>query len=98
MDGSSAAAFTVLADRNDDDAQTLGEMRRRLRLIENGMRRLSCTLAGGWILVDREGRLINADARAALVLAAAGIELNSKSCLRIEMLDATELPAKQLPE
>ena len=97
MDYSSTAAFTACAGR-DDDALELREMRRRLRLIENGMRRLSCTLAGGWILVDREGRVINADARAALVLAAAGIELHSKSCLRIERLDATELPAKQLPE
>jgi AraC-like DNA-binding protein len=94
MDHSSAAAFTAPAGR-DDEALELREMRRRLRLIENGMRRLSGALAGGWLLVDREGRLINADARAASALAAQGIELSSESRLRIEVLDAT---GKQLPE
>ena len=52
MDHSSAAAFAAAAGR-DDEALELGEMRRRLRLIESGMRRLSCTLpaAGFWSIV-----------------------------------------------
>lgn len=92
---SSAAAFTTLDDRDDECALELGEMRRRLRLIESGMRRLSCSSPGGWVLVDREGRLINADARGAQVLAGAGIELRTHSCVRIEMLDS---PATRRPE
>ena len=98
MDGSSAAAFTAPADGDDADPQKLEEMRRRLRLIENGMRRLSCASSRAWILVDCEGRPVNADARAVLALAAAGIELNCQSRLPIEMLDATQPPAMQLPD
>jgi AraC-like DNA-binding protein len=95
MDGSSAAALTAPAERDYETAQTLGEMRRRLRLIENGMRRLYCTLSGGWVLVDREGCVVNADAHATRVLAAAGVELDSESCPRIEMVD---VPGMQRPE
>jgi AraC-like DNA-binding protein len=97
MDHSSTAAFTALADRDDEYSQTLGAMRRRLRLIENGMRRLSGNLSSGWLLVDRDGRLVNADARATELLAAARIELDPQFALPIEMLDATERSASQRP-
>jgi len=90
MDGFSAAAFTVDIDCDDEEVLDLRQMRRRLRLIETGMRRLSGTLSGGWVLVDRDGCFVNMDARATQVLAAAGIELNARSCLRTEMLDAAE--------
>jgi len=95
MDGSSAAAYAAPVEREEEDAQTLGEIRRRLRLIENGMRRLSCSPSGGWVLVDREGCVVNADANAARALAAAGIELGSKSSSPIGTVD---VPAMQRPE
>src|SRR3954469_18746593 len=94
MDGS-LAAYAAPVEREGENAQTLGEIRRRLRLIENGMRRLSCSPSGGRILVDREGCVVNADAHAARALAAAGIEVDSKSCSRIETAD---VPAMQRPE
>jgi AraC-like DNA-binding protein len=94
----SSAAVTMLADRDDGYALELGEMRRRLRLIENGMRRLSGTLSGGWVLVDREGGVVNADARAEHALTAAGIELNSQFSTLTELLDVSEHRAVQLPE
>jgi len=94
----SSAAMSALADRDDDYALELGEMRRRLRLIENGMRRLSPTLSGGWVLVDNEGSVVNADARAAQVLNAAGIELNSQFSAFTELRDVSEHRAMQLPE
>ena len=50
--------------------------------------------AGFWL--DRAGVLINADARAAQVLAAAGIELHTHSCLRAS--DAGTPPATRRPE
>jgi len=95
MDGSSAAAYAAPVERDEEDARSLGEIRRRLRLIENGMRRLSCSPSGGWVLVDREGCVVNADAHAARALAAAGIESDSKSCSRIGTAD---VPAMQRPE
>jgi AraC-like DNA-binding protein len=97
MDHSSAASFTAFDERDDEDAPTLAHMRRRLRLIENGMRRLSGTLSGGWFLVDQERCLVNADARATEWLAAAGIEVDSEVGPRIEILEATELPTVQRP-
>jgi AraC-like DNA-binding protein len=95
MDGSSAAALS--SERDLEDTHTLGDLHRRLRLIENGMRRLSGILSGGWILLDHEGRLINADARATHRLGAVGIELNAQFCLRSEMLDGGELNGARRP-
>lgn len=85
MDGSAPALFSAPADRCDADALELRQMRRRLRLIESGMRRLCGTVFGGWLLLDPEGRVVNADARATLLLAA--IELDTEVG-QIDVLDA----------
>ena len=60
------------------------EMQRRARLLEYALGRQSKIACGGLILLDRKGRLVKADARAGLALAAIGIELESKSTFLME--------------
>jgi AraC-like DNA-binding protein len=92
------ALHTGPASRERNDAVEWGESRQRLRLIEGVMQRLSRTACGGLLLLDREGRLINADEPAARLLAAAGIDTDAEPGLRITMLAATGPHATQFPE
>jgi AraC-like DNA-binding protein len=77
------------------------EIGRRERLLDYALGRVSEPGSGGLILFDRKGRLVKADARAALTLAAIGIDLNLKPRLRIDALDTSgsrDLDNTKLPD
>jgi AraC-like DNA-binding protein len=65
------------------------EIGRRERLLEYALGRVSEPGSGGLILFDRKGRLVKADARAALTLAAIDVDLSLKLRLRIDALDTS---------
>src|SRR6266478_2607938 len=81
------------------------EMQRRARLLEYALGRQSRIACGGLILLDRKGRLVKADARAGLALAAIGIELEPQSTFLMEPANpgfpghvGSKLPDWLLPE
>ena len=76
--------FAMAAADRIAAALAFGEMQRRARLLEYALGRQSKIACGGLILLDRKGRLVKADARAGLALAAIGIELESKSTFLME--------------
>jgi AraC-like DNA-binding protein len=71
--------FVMAAADRITAALAYREMQRRSRLLEYGWARLSKVGCGGLILLDCKGRLVKADARAGLALAAIGIELEAQS-------------------
>jgi AraC-like DNA-binding protein len=77
--------FAMAAADRIAAALAFREMQRRSRLLEYGLARLSKVTCGGMILFDHKGRLVKADARAGLALAAIGIELESQSSLLMKL-------------
>ena len=65
------------------------ENRRRERLLEVGLGRLSAVASGGLLLFDRRGRFVTSDARGGLVLAAMGLAPNREVYTRIDALDVS---------
>ena len=76
------------------------EAERRARVLDEGLGRLSWIASGGLLFFDRKGRLIRADARAGLSLAAMGIEPAGWNDARITVPISDSPPGarSQLPE
>jgi transcriptional regulator of acetoin/glycerol metabolism len=76
------------------------EAERRARVLDEGLGRLSRIASGGLLFFDRKGRLIRADARAGLSLAAMGIEPAGWNDARITVPTSDSPPGarSELPE
>jgi AraC-like DNA-binding protein len=66
------------------------EMERREQLLDYGLARPPGAASGGWMLFDRKGRLVKADPRSELALAAIEIEPNQNPRPRIGALDVSD--------
>jgi transcriptional regulator of acetoin/glycerol metabolism len=81
------ALVLTAADRIEERLMNR-EMDLRERLLVAGLGRLSRLATGGLLFFDRKGRLIKADARADVSLAAMAIKLESKADTRIDAFGA----------
>jgi transcriptional regulator with PAS, ATPase and Fis domain len=90
------ALVLTAADRIEERLMNR-EMELGERLLVAGLGRLSRLATGGLLFFDRKGRLIKADARADVSLAAMAIKLESKADTRIEAFSADSSAAVGQP-
>jgi AraC-like DNA-binding protein len=82
-------ALVVAAAGRIEMALAARELERRQRLLENGLGHIAKVGSGGLILFDRKGRLVKADDRARVTLAAIGLAPDGDAPIGVEALDTT---------